>query len=193
MSLGSKLIKYRKDLKMSQEDVADILKVSRQTISNWELDQTSPDLEQARRLSQLYKISLDELIANDIKKSLKDKINNTEKIFGLVYKILKWIIAIIISFIILGLISFILLMSLRYVYKKIYKQTIKLSCNIKDEKYSYEIEYDSNTNRIYFAGGDLFLFDTLDLEKYDFANQVIEKITNYIESHGGKCSTSNED
>lgn len=188
MALGSKLIKYRKMAQMSQEDVAEVLNVSRQTISNWELDQTSPDLEQARRLSQLYKISLDELIDNNIKEILNEKISNTEKLSGLIYKILKWIIAIIISVIILGLISFILLMSLRYVYKKIYKQTIKLSCNIKDEKYSYEIEYDSNTNRIYFAGGDLFLFDTLDLEKYDFANQVIEKITNYIESEGGSCS-----
>ena len=41
MSLGSKLAKYRKEAKMSQEDLAEKLDVSRQTISNWELNQAS--------------------------------------------------------------------------------------------------------------------------------------------------------
>ncbi|NLC48094.1 MAG: helix-turn-helix transcriptional regulator [Tenericutes bacterium] len=56
MSLGSKFIKYRKDLKMSQEGVAEVLNVTRQTISNWELDLTSPDLEQTKKICKLYKI-----------------------------------------------------------------------------------------------------------------------------------------
>lgn len=194
MSIGSKLAKYRKEAKMSQEDLAEKLDISRQTISNWELNQTSPDLEEAKKLSKLYKISLDELVDNDIKEVLNEKISNTEKLSGLIYKILKWLVAITISFIIIGIVILILFMILRYNYKKnIDKQIIKINCNIKEKEYDYEIEYDSNTNRIYSSGGDSFLVDKLDLEKYDFKDQVIEKITNYVESNGGKCLTEKLD
>jgi len=63
MSLGEKLIQLRKKEGLSQEDVAEKLNVSRQTVSKWETDQTVPELFKAKLLSQLYNISYEYLIS----------------------------------------------------------------------------------------------------------------------------------
>ena len=54
MTLGNHLYTARKKSGLSQEDVAAKLGVSRQTISKWELDETLPDIRQAKRLAVLY-------------------------------------------------------------------------------------------------------------------------------------------
>lgn len=66
MSLGNSLFNARKKSGLSQEEVAEKLGVSRQTIFKWELDETLPDIRQAKRLSSLYHLSLDELIDYDM-------------------------------------------------------------------------------------------------------------------------------
>lgn len=66
MSLGNSLFNARKRSGLSQEEVAEKLGVSRQTISKWELDETLPDIRQSKRLSNLYHLTLDELIDFDI-------------------------------------------------------------------------------------------------------------------------------
>lgn len=62
MSLGDKLLDLRKKAGLSQEDVADKLGVSRQTVSKWEMDKTIPELIKVKLLSQLYNVSYDYLI-----------------------------------------------------------------------------------------------------------------------------------
>ena len=66
MNLGNKIAKLRKDSNLSQEDLAEKVGVTRQTISKWELEETSPDINQVKKLSNIFKISLDELVNNDI-------------------------------------------------------------------------------------------------------------------------------
>lgn len=65
MSLGSSLYHARKKSGLSQENVAEKLGVSRQTISKWETDETLPDIRQSKRLAVLYHLTLDELIEYD--------------------------------------------------------------------------------------------------------------------------------
>ena len=65
MSLGSNLYSARKKSGLSQEEVAEKLGVSRQTISKWESGETLPDIRQSKRLAVLYRLSLDELIDFD--------------------------------------------------------------------------------------------------------------------------------
>lgn len=65
MSLGNSLFNARKKSGLSQEDVAEKLGVSRQTISKWELNETLPDIWQSKHLSNLYHVTLDELIDFD--------------------------------------------------------------------------------------------------------------------------------
>ena len=66
MSLGNSLFNARKKAGLSQEEVAEKLGVSRQTISKWGLDETLPDIQQSKKLSRLYHLTLDELIDFDV-------------------------------------------------------------------------------------------------------------------------------
>lgn len=65
MSLGSSLYHARKKNGLSQENVAEKLGVSRQTISKWETNETLPDIRQSKGLAMLYHMTLDELIEYD--------------------------------------------------------------------------------------------------------------------------------
>ena len=62
MKIGDKLKKVRMDKNMTQEEVAEKIFVSRQSISNWENNKTYPDIGNVIALSDLYQISLDELL-----------------------------------------------------------------------------------------------------------------------------------
>lgn len=66
MDLGNSLFNARKKSGLSQEEVAEKLGVSRQTISKWETNETLPDVHQAKKMSSLYHVTLDELISFDI-------------------------------------------------------------------------------------------------------------------------------
>ena len=67
MRLGEKVLKLRKKFNISQEQLGEQVGVTRQTISNWELGETSPNPEQLKLLSKALNISIDELLENDIK------------------------------------------------------------------------------------------------------------------------------
>lgn len=62
--LGNTLIKLRRKHGYSQQEVADILNVTRQTISNWECDQGAPTLDKSKQLAELYQITLDDLVGS---------------------------------------------------------------------------------------------------------------------------------
>lgn len=66
MHLGNRLFQARKKSGLSQEDVAEKLGVSRQTVSKWESDETLPDIRQSKRMAMLYHVTLDELIEFDM-------------------------------------------------------------------------------------------------------------------------------
>jgi transcriptional regulator with XRE-family HTH domain len=67
MEIGSKLKNARMKMEMTQEKVAEEIGVSRQTISNWENNKSFPDIISVIHLSNLYSVSLDELLKEDVK------------------------------------------------------------------------------------------------------------------------------
>ena len=89
MGLGKKLQSLRKKLKISQEQLAEKLDVTRQTISKWELEETTPDIKQAQKISEFFKISLDELLDTNIRDEVVEKVSNTEKMTSVAVKIIK--------------------------------------------------------------------------------------------------------
>ncbi len=75
MTIGQKLLELRKEKQLSQEEVAEKLNVTRQTISKWETDQSMPDFDKIIPLCKLYEISADELLTGnkiDVKERKKD-------------------------------------------------------------------------------------------------------------------------
>ena len=75
MEIGNQIKKYRAELKLSQEELADKIFVTRQTISNWENEKNYPDVKSLVMLSNLFGISLDQLVKGDLeemKKQMKE-------------------------------------------------------------------------------------------------------------------------
>ena len=100
MNFGKKLLDARKKANLSQEEIAEKLNITRQTVSKWESNETVPNINQVKLLAKIYKISLEELlnynkvdeeIESIIKKAntkTQDKINWT-KVWSKKYPILE--------------------------------------------------------------------------------------------------------
>ena len=100
MNLGDKILQLRKKNGLSQEQLGEKVDVTRQTISNWELGETTPNPEQLKKMSKAFNVSIDEILDNDSKEFLMNKISNTEKLAGIIIKILKVIGIVIVVYII---------------------------------------------------------------------------------------------
>ena len=91
MELGKQIRKYRQEAQLSQEDLSSRVYVSRQTISNWENDKSYPDVSSLVLLSEIFQISLDELIKGDIE-TMKEVIKKEEiekmNHYGVIYTLL---------------------------------------------------------------------------------------------------------
>ena len=182
MALGNKILEYRKRKGLSQEQLADKINVTRQTISNWELGETQPNSEQLKMLSKEFSISIDELLDNDIKNIALSK-TNVQKHYKSKY--LK-IFLICIVIIILGI--FIL-----YINKNNFKRKDKIIdktiiCNLYGEDHIFNIKYYEADGKIKELGKDLYFKDILELDKYDDVNQIFNIINDYVKKNGGTCT-----
>ena len=106
MKFNEKLIMLRKQHNLSQEQVAEKLGVARQTISKWELGETTPEMDKLIIISELYNITLDELMKEENEGKVINDPNNTnsQKLAGMTIKILK------------GIGIFILIVAILYVF-----------------------------------------------------------------------------
>lgn len=145
MMLGENIYKLRKQKGLSQEQLGEQVHVTRQTISNWELNETSPNPEQLKLLSKALNVSIDELLNNDIQNALVVKSGNTEKLAGIVMKILKVIGVVLILFVVVDIIAFILFVAIKSQSEQ-YSETLKLSCSIDDSDYLLEVGMDGYFN-----------------------------------------------
>ena len=77
MELANQIKKYRKMLNLSQDEFAEKIYVTRQTVSNWENEKNYPDIHSILRMATLFDISLDQLIKGDIE-IMRKEINNVD-------------------------------------------------------------------------------------------------------------------
>lgn len=75
---GLKLQTLRKKSTMSQEDLATLIGVSRQAISKWERSEALPDLYNAKKIAEVFNITVDELMDIEIKSIDMDKERNNK-------------------------------------------------------------------------------------------------------------------
>ena len=97
MSLGERLLELRKSKHLSQEELAFKLDVTRQTVSKWETDQSTPDFDKIMPLCELYGITSDELltgIKNEEEQGENPKETNKKKRLGLVISIFLFFLAV---------------------------------------------------------------------------------------------------
>lgn len=177
MDLGNKIYELRKKNNLSQEQLAEQVGVSRQTISKWELSETAPDIKQAQLLSQIFNVSLDELTGNDTKEVIYEKVSNTEKLAGIVIKILKVLGILILVSIVATIISIVSLTGVRKnVNVENDKTVIHIAENVGEEKYYIEIGSDGT-----FESSELptdmrnEIIDMIDFDDLDKTADNIEK------------------
>jgi len=184
MEIGDNILELRKQKNFSQEDLAEKVGVSRQTISKWELSETYPDIEQTKRLAQIFNISLDDLTNNDIKNVLITKISNTDKNVKLVIDFIKIILLLIIIIVII-LVSVVCFKDYFNVNPVSAMQSIE--CTIDGKTYNYEIW---QTNESPYHLDKIVTNDSnldIDVKKYINFEQIFKDIKASVTSRGGRC------
>ena len=189
MKIGNKILELRKKNNLSQEQLAEKMNVARQTISKWELGETSPDLEQAKILSQIFNVSLDDLTNNEIENILISKMNNTEKTTKVIINILKIILIIMLMYAIV-LIS--KLFFEEYFTAEPVSTTMSFNCSLENKTYKYTIYQETqspNILKLYTNDNDL----KIDSSKYNDYEWLMDDINKNDISRGGKCFINQEE
>ena len=186
--LGEKIISERKKCKLSQEDLAEKLGITRQTISNWELNETSPDLKQASKLCDIFNISLDELTGKE--NAILTRLDKTENNSKLIIKLVKTV------GITLGTLIFILLCIVSiYIYSTNYYTAEPTAtgegrfCYYNGKISDYTVMKNNSDGSSSYDVGDINIINDLDLYniKTGDPKEVLEKIVKYIKDNGGTC------
>ena len=180
MNIGNTISELRKKNHLTQEDLAEKLNVTKQTISKWKCNETSPKLEDASKLAKIFKVSLDELTNNP--SILEQKMSNVESLAGIIIKILKVIGILIILYFIFLVIAIFAFSAFKG--KTSEKVTTSLTCSMNDEQVTYtvttkndeEIEVSENMKNI------------IDINTDDNANDLLKKVEEYYEKNNGHCN-----
>ena len=157
--LGNKLVKLRKENKLSQDSLADKLGITRQTISNWELNITKPDIVQIKNISEIFNISIDELLDNNTKDIIEKKISNTEKLTNKTNKYIKiTLITLITLYFIINLhqhvkhqlyfiiLIFLIIITIYFFNKKDFTNDYQTSFRCNNNKIIYDVSIDNYYN-----------------------------------------------
>ena len=177
--LGENISKLRKKLGYSQEDLSEKLNVTRQTISNWELNETQPNSDQLKTLSSLFKVSIDELVGNDISSVLEKKVDRS-------YKVIKVLVRLAIVFFVIIIAS----ISLNIWYSRTHKNEKvsekELSCTLNNENYIITMRTD-NYFKCVNCPDELMKMLRDEYFEYTDMNKSVRNIKFYFNEHDGSC------
>ena len=178
MELGNLILKYRKQKNLSQEELAKEIGVTRQTISKWELNETSPDLKQAVKLAEIFDIDFNKII-NQIKEKEPQKVilNDRIKNYTLILSLSLFVIIIV---------SLISIFFYNYGYNKNHS-TIYVVCTLNEKQYQYAITFDDTNDVIQYEGDDYINKIAYEKGKRKKAIDVLTDINNHFKEEGGYC------
>lgn len=183
MKLGEKILNLRKSKGLSQEQLSEKLDVTRQTVSNWELGETFPNPEQLKILSQIFHVSIDELLDNKIENIIVEKVSNTEKLAGMIIKILKILGILFIVFLVIDILALIFFTSTGKLPNV--ESSVTTVCSMNDKNYVIE-----------FGTDKCFKCDRCSKEmnhelrkivNFDQLEESIDDIEEYFINHHGSC------
>lgn len=182
MNLGNRILECRKKCGFSQEQLGEKVQVTRQTISNWELGETFPNPEQLKMLSQVFHVSIDELLDNNIGNILVERVSNTEKLAGMIIKILKGFGIFLLAYFLFIVIAIILFAGDKTTKNS---QSVTMECSLEEKAYSIFIDSDGDF-QCFNCGKKLqkALNDKVDYSRIDDSLQEIE---DYFKELGGSC------
>lgn len=187
MEIGNRILELRKQHNLSQEQLAEKIGVARQTISKWELGETSPDIDQTKKLSKLFNVTVDSLINNNLNDIVYKKVSRIEKVTGIIVNILKiTFFLVVITIIVLLFITW----CREYFAAKPVGTIQSIECIIDGKEYTYEIEDDFATSNSIdsFRTNDKEL--NINYKDYDKIEWLIDDIKDNVISRGGTCNNN---
>lgn len=183
MKLGDHILKLRKKQGLSQEQLGEQVEVTRQTISNWELGETTPNPEQLKLLSKALNISIDELLDNEVKNVLEEKVSNTERLAGIIIKILKTMGIAFIIFLVIDIIALICFTASSNLPN--IESSATTICKMGNKKYQIEIGTDH-----YFkcdVCSEKMKNELKELTDFNDIDQSLSNIDSYFKDKNGTC------
>ena len=208
MELGKKITQIRKKANLTQEEMAEILLVSRQTVSNWENLKCYPDIETLIMISNKFNISLDSLLKNDEKmiKDLNQKIKSNKKLKVIII-ILTSVIILLLGKYIYDKVQYYLNMNTdngSYIYhdcnlngERLHLMVKYYAFNSKTKKWNEFLEYDptlvkpveyivknKKTNEI---KKDIMSSMNYNVDEYSISTSLLSDMISYIINIGGTC------
>lgn len=198
--LGENIKNLRKSKGYSQEILAGQLNVVRQTVSKWEKGMSVPDAEMLNQISELFEVPVSELLGNNILVSEdKSDMNEVAKQLAVLNEQLAntagrrrktiRIVAIGIGvaiFVSIAVYVFCFWMFRFQPQENAILTTTNLECTLNGKAYCYGVTYNEQY-QIVEAGGNAWIADHVQTEKYDDANILIAQIEDYFTDRGGTC------
>ena len=182
--LGEKIQKFRKMQKMSQEELGEVMGVTRQTISNWESGESAPNIMEAKKLANLLSLSLDELTDNDTDNVLIKKLDKIKNIsnFNLGISLMHFVV--FIGLIILGI-----CLVINYYKVDTVGKSVEINCKLNDSIYNYKLNIDVKSDKIIsLETNDYDLKSSFKYDKNDSYEDVIASIKDEVTKKGGNCN-----
>ena len=180
--MGSKILELRKQKHMSQEQLAEKIGVARQTISKWELGETSRDREHSKKIAQIFHVSSDQLVQNNISSKNGNRIISTKLILN--------ILKIILLFLIICLLVLVAIIYFKDYFDVHPTSTGKsITCHIDNQEYTYEVWTKYETPNIIenFYTNDEEM--NLDITMYNSVDKMLEDVEKRVMSRGGICES----
>ena len=179
MKIGEKISELRKKNNLTQEELAEKLSVTRQTISKWELGETSPSLDDAATLASIFQVSLDTLVGKD--NVLEEKMSNVERLAGIIIKILKVIGVLIIIYFVFLVVAVLAFNFLRS--ENVVEVSSSITCQMNDKTETYQVM--SKDDEIIVSKN---AYDIIDVSSFQDSDEVLDAIINYYEANSGSCN-----
>lgn len=180
MNLGKKITNLRKKEKITQEQFAELIGVTRQTISNWEQNITKPDIDQIKDISNMFHISIDELLGNDIKNIFIEKVNKTENIVNKNTKNIRILVITIYFILLISSILVTIYLLTKKDFTKEYQSEFRCTSkentylvSVVEEDYYEQIETDKQYNEN-LVNSEYFI-EISELDKSKYMYNVLEK------------------
>ncbi len=195
MSFGQRLLEIRKSKNISQEMLADRIGVTRQTISNWEMNITVPNVSDLRNIVKELQVDYNELLADYPEKG--ETSNNINEPVKLIIKIFK-IIGIIIVLGIVTTISLFIILKVKFDNENV-KGTKSITCYYNESAYTYNFDYNKKNIVVnseingQISPDDSDVQWVNDIDNYVFSKRIkdpdtlILHIINEFELHDGYC------
>ncbi len=184
MELGQRIQKLRKSKKLSQEELGELVGVTRQTISNWEMGESAPDIKEAQELSQIFEVSLDDLVGNNLENAILKKVAKTKALTELSLGI-----SFIHFFLFLGVIIIFLIVIFNYYKVDPVGKSVEMNCKINNTNYNYKLELDVKTDKIIsFVTNDKDMEKSLTYNSNESPADVLKRVKEIAVKKGGSCN-----